>query len=67
MKNITVGWTLPKAWTEKVSMSSVRMYVAGNDLFCISQYPDGFDPETPASGSIHPTTSSVVFGLQVNF
>lgn len=67
MKNITVGWTLPKAWTNKVSMSSIRLYVAGNDLFCISKYPEGWDPETPASGAVLPVTSSVIFGLQVNF
>lgn len=67
MKNITVGWTLPKPWMDKISMNSVRVYVAGNDLFCISKYPEGWDPETPATGSIVPVTSSVIFGLQVNF
>lgn len=67
MKNITVGWTLPKPWMNKISFSSVRVYVAGNDLFCIDKYPDGFDPETPTSGAILPVTSSVIFGLQVNF
>ena len=67
MKNITVGWTLPKNWTEKILLNSARVYVAGNDLFCISKYPEGWDPETPASGSVLPVTSSVIFGLQVNF
>ena len=67
MKNITVGWTLPKMWTEKVHISSVRLYAAGNDLFCINQFPKGWDPETPYTGAITPVTSSIIFGLQVNF
>ena len=66
MKNITVGWTLPKAWMEKVHMRSARLYVSGNDLFSIDQYPKGWDPETPVVDKV-PVTSSVIFGLQVNF
>lgn len=67
MKNITVGYTLPETWTKKISMNLVRVYVAGNDLFCISKYPKGWDPESPASGIGSPTTSSIIFGLSVNF
>lgn len=67
MKNITIGYTLPKSWMEKVKMNSVRVYVAGNDLFTINQFPEGWDPETPQKGAILPVTSSVIFGLQVNF
>ncbi len=67
MKNITVGYTLPQRWTQKVSVKQMRVYVAGNDLFCISGYPKGWDPETPASDISYPTNSSVLFGLSVNF
>ena len=67
MKNITIGYTLPETWMEKISLNSVRVYVAGNDLFCISNWPEGYDPEQPYSGAIMPFTSSLIFGLQVNF
>lgn len=67
MKNVTIGYTLPKSWMEKISLNSVRVYVAGNDLFCISKFPKGYDPEQSYSGDILPITSSVIFGLQVNF
>lgn len=66
MKNITVGWTLPKPWMEKVHLQSARLYVSGNDLFSINQFPKGWDPETPVEDRV-PVTSSVIFGLQVNF
>ncbi len=68
MKNITLGWTLPESWMDKIHMESVRLYVSGNDLFCINSYPQGWDPENPVSGpAVVPVTSSVIFGLQVNF
>ncbi len=65
MKNLTVGYTLPVSWTKKVSMNSVRFYIAANDLFCLSKYPKGWDPEVNATG--YPITMSVLLGVSVNF
>lgn len=36
-----------------------------SDLFCLSNFPDGWDPEMGASS--YPITTSLVMGLQVNF
>ena len=65
LKNLTFGYTLPSELTEKVTIKRARVYVAANDLFCISQYPDGWDPEM--GDSAYPITTSVLFGLSVNF
>lgn len=65
LKNLTFGYTLPKALTEKVSMKKVRVYASASDLFCISDYPSGWDPEMGTSS--YPITTSLVFGLSVNF
>ncbi len=65
LKNLTIGYTLPASLTEKVTIKRARVYVAANDLFCISQYPDGWDPEMGTSA--YPITTSVLFGLSVNF
>lgn len=67
MKNVTVGYTMPEKWMSKIFIKSARVYVAANDLFCINKYPKGWDPEMPASGCGYPITSSVLFGLSVNF
>lgn len=67
MKNITLGYTLPEKWMNKIFIKQARVYVAANDLFCISNFPNGWDPEMPANGVGYPTTSSVLFGLSVNF
>jgi len=44
LSNVTLGYTLPKNWTEKAKLSRVRLYVSGDNLFCISPYR-GYNPE----------------------
>ncbi len=65
LKNITLGYTLPQVWTEKAMLQRVRFYVSANDLFCISKYPEGWDPEMGTSS--YPITTSLLFGISVNF
>ncbi len=65
LKNLSVGYTLPKAWTTKACMNSVRVYVSGSDLFTVSGAPKGWDPEVSVEG--YPITTSLVFGVSINF
>ena len=65
LKNLTLGYTLPAALTQKVRMEAVRFYVSGSDLFCLSKYPHGWDPEVSTTG--YPITMSVLLGVSVNF
>ncbi len=57
IKNITLGYTLPKAWAQKVKMENVRAYVNIQNLYTFTKYT-GYDPEIGAS-----TTSINVMGL----
>lgn len=65
LKNLTLGYTLPKSLTQKVCINYARIYVSGNDLFCISKYPKGWDPEMGVSS--YPITTSLLFGVSLNF
>lgn len=65
LKNITLGYTLPSVWTQKIAMQSVRFYVSGNDLFSFDSFPKGWDPEVSTSG--YPITKSLLFGVSVKF
>ena len=65
LKNLSVGYTLPKAWTTKACMNTVRLYVSGSDLFTISNAPKGWDPEVSTEG--YPITTSLIFGVSINF
>jgi len=44
MKNLQIGYTLPKDITSKYGIDSFRLYVQGSNLFTVSGY-DGWDPE----------------------
>ncbi len=65
MKNVTLGYTLPSRWTKKISMQQVRVYASASDLFVISNYPKGWDPEMGTKA--YPITTSVLLGLSVKF
>lgn len=65
LKNITLSYTLPQAWTNAIGINKTRLYVSGSDLFCISKFPDGSDPEMGSTS--YPITTSLIFGVQVNF
>jgi len=64
VKNITLGYILPKKWTKKMGIDKLRVYVSGSDLLTVDNYPKGWDPEV---GSGYPITQSYVFGAKINF
>ena len=50
LKNIQLGYTLPKSLTRKVFVSSLRVYVAAENLLTFTKY-HGFDPEISSGGT----------------
>lgn len=65
LKNISLGYTLPTAFSERVGMQNIRIYGNASDLFTIDNYPKGWDPEVSATG--YPITSSFLLGVSVQF
>lgn len=65
LKNLSLGYTLPRELTKKAKMDNVRFYISGNDLFSLSGFPKGWDPEVGTEG--YPITTSLLFGVSVNF
>ncbi|MDU1890106.1 MAG: TonB-dependent receptor [Dysgonomonas sp.] len=65
LKNLTLGYTLPTVLTQKANIKKIRVYASASDLFCISNFPKGWDPEMGVSS--YPITTSLLFGLSVNF
>ena len=66
LKNITIGYTLPRQWVNKAMIQNLRIYASATDLFCLNKFPKGWDPEVEQHDS-YPITTSVVFGLSVKF
>ncbi|GAE20781.1 TonB-dependent receptor [Bacteroides pyogenes JCM 10003] len=50
LKNIQLGYTLPAFLTKKAFISSLRIYVAAENLFTFTKY-HGFDPEISSGGT----------------
>lgn len=65
VKNITLGYTLPKDILSKVRMKDLRLYFSINDLPAISNYPKGWDPEVGASSDF--LSTSFIMGVNVKF
>ena len=65
LKNLTVGYTLPKDWVQKVCMQNVRVYVSGENLLTITKFK-GIDPEM-MSGVGYAPMRQYAFGVNVTF
>lgn len=77
LNNLTVGYTLPKAWVKKCFMQNVRVYFTGYNLFCWTNY-SGADPEVDTTSkrnplnpgvdyAAYPKSRSFVGGINISF
>jgi len=71
LKNIQLGYTLPKNLTAKIGLQSVRFYVSGENLLTFTSLDKMFDPETLAGnmndGIVYPLNKTISFGINLNF
>ena len=76
IKQIQLGYTLPKKIASKLMLSSLRVYTSLDDWFTFTKYP-GLDPETSLVGSAsnglavdtghYPISRKLVFGVNLSF
>lgn len=68
LKNITLGYNLPKSLLSKVGIERAKVFVAGENLFTISGL-DGLDPESPSDtrGAFYSNVKKISLGLKVSF
>ena len=59
VKNITLGYTFPKAWLQRAKIDNIRAYVNIQNLFTLTKY-SGYDPEVGASTQ---DSSGLTYGL----
>lgn len=68
LKNIQVGYTIPKRITERYRIDRLRAYFSADNLLTKSDFFYGYDPESPVSlGGYYPQVKTFVFGLNINF
>lgn len=72
MKNVTLGYTIPKKVLSKINISGLRAYVSADNLVFFSSHK-GIDPSLSAVGGfdvaqcVYPQMANVVFGVKLDF
>ena len=74
IKQIQLGYTLPKKLTNKIAISNARVYVSLDDFFTFTSYK-GFDPEASANSTsgmgidkgAYPMSKKLVLGFNIDF
>ncbi len=69
LKNIELGYTLPKKWTSKASVERFRVYFSGTNLFTLDNISRlGLDPENnDVNGLGYPSNKVLTIGVNVTF
>jgi hypothetical protein len=50
LNNVSLGYTLPRKWTQTISMNKLRVYATVYNAFLWTKYT-GYDPEVSATRS----------------
>lgn len=69
LKNMQIGYTIPKRITQKAHIDRCRFYVSANNLFTLTKYT-GYDPEVGTAGvdyGNYPQSRTFTFGINLNF
>ncbi|PKA99694.1 TonB-linked SusC/RagA family outer membrane protein [Flavobacteriaceae bacterium MAR_2009_75] len=74
LRNISLGYTVPRDYTEILGITKFRVYVAAQNPVTITKY-DGYDPEVGNNGlstrgidkGTYPVSSQIRTGLQIEF
>lgn len=67
LKDVELGYTLPRTFTNKFGLTNLRVYVKGSNLLTFSKF-DLWDPEIDTNyGNRYPIMKSFSFGLDINF
>lgn len=75
IRNMQLGFTLPKSWLSKAKVESMRFYVSANNLLTFTNY-QGFDPDIGNFGGVlaagvdygfYPQARTIMGGFNLKF
>lgn len=71
LKNLQIGYTLPKHIISKIGLQNLKFYLSGENLLTITSLTDVMDPESVGigyqGGTVYPLAKTFSFGMSVNF
>ena len=66
LKNLEVGYTIPKSIVNKIRLNNIRIYFMGTNLVTFSSFKL-WDPELGSSnGQVYPLSKAYTLGLKIN-
>nr|MBP7473420.1 TonB-dependent receptor [Prevotella sp.] len=67
LKNLQIGYTLPRQIISKCGIQNARLFVSMENLFTITNLPEQFDPETigTSHSNGYPLSRTFAFGINV--
>jgi hypothetical protein len=74
LRNITLGYTIPRSLTQRIGVDRFRIYAGAKNLLTITKY-NGINPEVGDRGlldmgidvGIYPATTMYLFGVNLDF
>ncbi len=66
LKNVTLGYSLPRNIIRHAGIQALRFFVSGENLCCITDYP-GMDPEFDSATNYYSSLRQWSFGLSIKF
>ncbi|MBR1631696.1 MAG: TonB-dependent receptor [Paludibacteraceae bacterium] len=68
LKNLQIGYTLPKNITQKAYIDRCRFYISASNLFTLTKY-SGYDPEVGSGVDYgnYPQSRTFTFGVNLDF
>ena len=66
LKNLQIGYTLPKTLTQKINLQKVRVFFSGDNLWTGSKMSKNFDPELLyQNGMTYPISYTLSCGINI--
>ena len=67
LKNIQLGYELPKSWMHRIGLNSAYLYANAQNLFTVTNFWDGYDPEVGYGGDSSGDFDVVKLGSANNY
>ena len=66
LQNMQLGYTVPAAFTAKLGLSKLRLYVTGDNLYLWSKRK-GYDPRTSSGYGVYSPMRTISGGVNLQF
>ena len=68
LQNITITYTLPKTWSNRVYLDDVKVFFSGENLYTWDHLPEGLETDMLTTGAWnYPFMRKFSFGINVTF